>query len=81
MSGTIQRIDARSLTLLPDNKLKPINFAWDKKWTHFVRNDALTAPDSLHPGTHVQIRYRSPFFGPQWVSRVFWRAPFLSERN
>ncbi|HZS18717.1 MAG TPA: hypothetical protein VFA51_12385 [Candidatus Udaeobacter sp.] len=74
MSGVVQQITAKTLTLLPAGESKPIVFAWDAKWTQLVRDSDFTSPDALRVGTRVSIRYHSPIFGPQYVTRVFWQT-------
>lgn len=77
MSGLVQQITAKTLTLLPAGESKPIVLAWDGKWTQFVRDGGFKSPGALRLGTRVSIRYQSPIFGPQYVTRVFWQTNAL----
>jgi len=75
MSGTVQRIDRQSLTIVPSGGSKPETFAWKSKETKFFRNGAPTTVDSLRPGTYVQIRCSHPLIGSGPVLyRVSWQT-------
>jgi hypothetical protein len=53
MSGTVQRIDRQSLTIVLTGESKPGAFAWNSKDTKFFHDGAPTTIDSLHAGTYV----------------------------
>ena len=75
MSGTVQRIDHQTITIVPTGASKPEVFAWNSKDTKFFRDGAPTTVDSLHAGTQVQIRCSHPIFGPKPVLyRVIWQT-------
>ena len=74
MSGVVQQITAKTLTLLPAGESKPIVFAWDAKRTNFIRDSDFTNAGALRVGTRVIVRYHSPIFGPPYVTRVFWQT-------
>ena len=80
ISGIVQAIDSETLTLLPDGKTELLLFAWEPKWTQFVRNREFASPNSLRPGTRVEVRYHSPFFGPRFVTRVFWQVASFNHK-
>jgi hypothetical protein len=75
MSGTVQRIDLKTITILPTGASKPVVFAWNSKETQFVRNGTPTTIDSLPIGTDVQIRCSHPILGSApLLYRVSWRT-------
>src|SRR5215467_2583870 len=55
MSGTVQRIDSHTLTILLAGESKPTVFTWNTKETKFVRDGAFTSVDPLRTGTDVTI--------------------------
>jgi hypothetical protein len=75
MSGTIQRIDRKTVTILPTGAFKPVVFAWNSKETQFVRNSTPTTIDSLPLGAGVQIRCSHPILGSApLLYRVSWHT-------
>lgn len=75
MSGTVQRIDRQTLTIMVAGESKPTAFAWNTKETKFVRNGAFTSVEALRAGTHVTIHCSHPIFGPMPVLyRVAWQT-------
>ena len=81
MTGTIQRIDDKTITILPDSEPKPLAFAWNWRRTEFLTNRVFTTVNSLRIGTHVQLRCSQPIFGPPFVYRIAWQTASASERN
>jgi hypothetical protein len=74
MSGTVQRIDRETITIVPAGEAKPEIFAWNKD-TKFVRNGAFTSIGALHSGDHVVIRCSHPIFGSKpLLYHVAWQA-------
>ncbi|HEU5245972.1 MAG TPA: hypothetical protein VFU09_02670 [Candidatus Udaeobacter sp.] len=75
MSGIVQRIDHQSVTIVPTGASKAETFAWNSKDTKFFRDGAPSTVDSLHAGTHVQIRCRHPLIGAApLLYRVVWHT-------
>ena len=74
MTGTVQRIDRETLTILPTGGSKPIVFAWNTRETKFIRNGAFTSFDALRVATHVIIRCSHPIFGRPMLYRVTWQV-------
>jgi hypothetical protein len=75
MSGTVQRIDGKTITILPTDGSKPVVFAWNSRDTQFVRNGTPSTIDALRIGTGVQIRCSHPILGTApLLYRVFWRT-------
>jgi len=60
MSGAVQQIDRKSITILPSGSSKPVVFAWNSKDAQFFRDGRPTAIKSLPIGTEVQIRCSHP---------------------
>ena len=75
MSGTVQRMDRQTLILQPAGPTKPVTLAFDRKRTKFVRGNHFVSAEALRAGTAVQVRYRTPFFGERFATRVSWRSP------
>jgi hypothetical protein len=74
MSGTVQRVDRETITIVPAGESKPVVFTWNKD-TKFVRNGAFTTADALHPGTQATIRCSHPIFGSKpLLYRVTWQG-------
>ena len=74
MSGTVQRVDRETITIVPAGGSKPEVFAWNKD-TKFVHNGAFTTVDALRAGTQVTIRCSHPIFGPKpLLYRVIWQT-------
>jgi hypothetical protein len=75
MSGTVQRIDRKTITIIPSGSSKPVVFAWNVKETQFVRNGTPAAIDSLRIGANVQIRCSHPIVGSvPLLYRVSWHT-------
>jgi hypothetical protein len=74
MSGTVQRVDDETITILPAGESKPVVFEWNKD-TKFLRNRAFTTVDALRPGVQVTTRCRHSIFGPKsLLYRVAWQG-------
>lgn len=73
MSGTVQRVDRETITIVIAGESKPVVFAWNKD-TKFVRNGALIRADALKGSAHVQIRCSHPIFGSPLLYRVAWQT-------
>ena len=75
MSGTVQRIDRQSLTIVPTEGSKPETFAWNSKETKFFQDGAPSTVDSLRAGTYVRIRCSHPLIGSgPFLYRVSWQT-------
>jgi hypothetical protein len=75
MSGTVQRIDRKTVTIIPSGSSKPVVFAWNVKETQFVRNGTPAAIDSLPIGANVQIRCSHPIVGSvPLLYRLSWHT-------
>ena len=75
MSGTVQRIDQQTLTILLAGESKPTVFTWNTKETKFVSDSAIASVDALRTGTHVTIRCSHPLLGPApFLYRVSWQT-------
>jgi hypothetical protein len=75
MSGTVQRIDRKTVTILLTGSSKPVGFAWNLKETQFIRNGIPATIDSLPIGASVQIRCSHPIVGSMpLLYRVSWHA-------
>lgn len=74
MSGTVQRVERETITILIPGESKPVVFAWNKD-TKFVRDGAFTTADALRLNTQVRIRCSHPIFGSKpLLYRVAWRS-------
>lgn len=74
MSGTVQRVDRETITIVVAGESKPVVFAWNKD-TKFVRNGAFTTADTLRPGVQVTTRCSHPIFGSKpLLYRVSWNT-------
>jgi hypothetical protein len=73
MSGTVQRVDRETITIVPAGESKPVEFEWNKD-TKFLRNRAFTTADALRPGVQVTIRCSHPIFGKPLLYRVVWQT-------
>ena len=71
--GVIERIDreTRTLVIRLETGKEPLEVVW-KKRTKFVRNGKFEFAALPEKGRHVCVRYRSPFFGDKFATRVFW---------
>lgn len=57
------------LTVQIKEESRPRSFEWnDDTW--FVQHGRFTGSTALKPGAAVRIRYRAPFFGKPFVSKV-----------
>lgn len=74
ISGTVQRIDHKMITIMPAGRSEPLVFAWREKRTRFIRDGAFISIDSLEVGAEVRVRYRAPLFGPKFALRVVWQG-------
>jgi len=75
MSGTVQRIDPKTITIRPDGSTKPVAFAWNSKDTQFFRAGRPTTSESLPVGAKVQIKCSHPIVGSSpLLYRVSWRT-------
>ena len=75
MSGTVQRMDRQTITILSTGTSKPQAFSWNAKETEFFRDGAPTTVESLRVGTYVQIRCSHPLFGSgPLLYRVSWQT-------
>ncbi|HEU5240152.1 MAG TPA: hypothetical protein VFU37_23660 [Pyrinomonadaceae bacterium] len=75
MSGTVQRTDGKTITILPTGSSKPVVFTWNSKETQFLRNGTPTTVEALPIGAKVQIRCSHPIVGSApLLYRVSWRA-------
>ena len=74
MSGTVQHIEAKTLTVLPEGSSVPVVFAWNSKDTKFLHNRVFTTVDFLRVGTHVTIRCSHPIFGSPLLYRISWQT-------
>ncbi len=75
MSGTVQRVDRKTITILPTGSSNPTVFVWNSKETQFVRNGTPAAIDSLPIGANVQIRCSHPIVGSvPLLYRVSWHT-------
>jgi hypothetical protein len=82
MSGTVQRIDRKTLTILVAGESKATVFTWNTKETKFVRDGAFTSVDALRAGTQVIIRCSHPLFGPAPVLyQVSWQTGAHKQRK
>ena len=75
MSGTIQRIDPKSITILPNGSKKSVVFAWHSKDTQFFRDGRPITSESLPIGAKVEIRCSHPIVGSMpLLYRVLWQT-------
>jgi len=74
MSGTVQRVDHDTITIVATDASKPEVFSWTKD-TKFVRNGVPTTADALRAGNSVQIRCSHPIVGSKpLLYRVAWQT-------
>lgn len=75
LHGVIQSVNSetRMLTFTPEKSSKTEVFLW-KAQTKFLENGRFVDPSSLKDA-RVEIRYRSPFFGQKFVTKVIWTNP------
>lgn len=71
--GVVERInyETHTLTIRPSEGGDPLVVVW-KERTRFVRNATFDSAESLTEGRKVCIRYRWPFFGKKFATRVIW---------
>jgi len=80
MSGTVQRVDNNTITILPRGESKAVVFDWDRD-TRFVCNGAPATVDALRSGTWITIRCIHPFFGSPFLYRVSWETTALTNKT
>jgi len=80
MSGTVQRVDRKTITILPRTESQAVVFEWDRD-TRFVCNGVPTTIDALRSGTWVTIRCIHPFFGSPFLYRVSWETTALPSKT
>lgn len=74
MSGTIQRVDRETITIVPAGETKPEVFTWNRD-TRFFRDGASTTADALTAGARVEIRCRhSVIDSKPLLYRVAWQT-------
>jgi len=82
MSGTVQRIDHKTITILTREASKPVVFAWNSKDTQFFQSGKPSTIDSLPIGSRVQIRCSHPIVGSMpLLYRVSWHTSRSGERS
>src|SRR5215475_7132625 len=82
MSGTVQRIDPKTITILPSGSSKPVVFAWNSKDTQFFRDGKRTTSESLSIGAKVEIRCSHPIVGSApLLYRVSWRTTAAGNKS
>ena len=75
MSGTVQRIDPQTITILSTGASKPETYAWNLNDTRFFRDGAPATVDSLRVGTFVQMRCSHPLIGSApFLYKVSWKT-------
>jgi len=75
MSGTVQTVDRKTVTILPTSSSKPVVFAWNSRETQFLRNGTPASIDSLPIGAKVQIRCSHPIVGSMpLLYRLLWQT-------
>ena len=80
MSGIVQQIHDKKITIVPSGSSKPVVFVWNSKDTQFFRDGRPSAINSLPIGTEVQMRCSHPVIGSApLLYRVSWRT--ISSRN
>lgn len=70
--GKIEHVDRERplITVALRDSGKRSVFRW-KKGTRFVQNVKFVSAEQLQEGQPVRVRYHSPFFGDDYVCRVF----------
>jgi hypothetical protein len=82
MSGIVQRIDRKTITVLLSGASKPVVFAWNSKETQFLRNGTPVTLDSLPVGAKVQIRCSHPILdSAQLLYRVSWHTTAVGNKS
>jgi hypothetical protein len=82
MSGTVQRIDHKTITILTREASKPVVFAWNSKDTQFFQSGKPSTIDSLPIGSRVQIRCSHPIVGSMpLLYRVSWHSSSSGQRS
>jgi hypothetical protein len=75
MSGAVQRMDRKTVTILPTGSSKPVVFAWNAKETQFFQNGRPTKSDEPPIGASVQILCSDPIIGSMpMLYRVSWQT-------
>jgi len=81
MSGTVQRMNPKSITILPNGTKKPVVFAWNSKDTQFFRDGKPTTSESLPVGAKVQIKCSHPIVSSApLLYRVSWQTTAVSNK-
>jgi hypothetical protein len=80
MSGTVRRVDRKTITILPKGESEAVVFDWDRD-TRFICNGAPATVDALRSGTRVTIRCIHPFFGLPFLYRVSWETTALKSKT
>jgi len=82
MSGTVQRVDHNTITILTSGASKPVAFAWKSKDTQFFQNGRPSTVDSLPIGSQVQIRCSHPLVGAApLLYRVSWQTAPVDKKS
>ena len=82
MSGTVQRLDPKSITILPSGSSKPVVFTWNSKDTQFFRDGRPTTSESLPIGAKVEIRCSHPIVGSApLLYRISWRTTAAGNKS
>ena len=75
MSGSVQRIDPKTITIVPSGSSEPVVFAWNSKDMQFFRDGRPTKSESLLIRVMVQIKCSHPIAGSSpLLYRVSWRT-------
>ena len=69
--GLVRSVDRKSAmaTVQIEGKSRLRSFEWNQR-TRFVHHGKFTGPEVLTAGAAVRIRYRVPFFGKPFLSKV-----------
>ena len=68
--GTVTAVDAAGQKLtITDPECRPLALRWSEH-TRFVAGAQFTTADAVRRGAVVEVRYRSPFFGGPYASKV-----------
>ena len=75
MSGAVQRMDQKTITILLAGSSKPVVFAWNLKETQFFQDGRPTKSDVPPIGANVQIHCSHPIIGSMPILyRVSWQT-------
>jgi hypothetical protein len=82
MTGMVQRVDRKTITILSSGSSKPVVFAWNSKDTQFFRDGRPTTIESLPIGANVQIRCSHPIVrSAPLLYRVSWRTNAAGDKT